>query len=660
MKKIGVKLTLAIVSLIIIVCGALATSSYLLSQKALKEQVEENLQAKATDVSLYIEEVFHRMFIEIEAVAKQSAIQSLNYADLQPTFTALEKELTTYPDYLAFGIVDGKGLAHYTDGTTADLADRDYIQAALKGETALSDIVISRVTGEPVIMLATPITTTSNEQALLLARIDGYILSNVVETIESGETGYAFIINEQGVMQAHYKEEYVKQQMNYIEEDNTVSDAIRNMISTKNGYSSYEDVEGEQRLAGYYTLQNDWVMAVTAAEDEMLESLNSVKLNLAVFSSLFVIAGIIIAYFIGRSLSKPIEELVHVSEAVGNGDFTQQVPARYVKRQDELGVLANSLTTMIANMRDMIAKVNQNASTVSQTAASLQQTVGDVTTGMNQISDAMEETNSTTSVQATMVDESAHAMEQMATGVQQVAETSGFVAEHTAQIEAQILKGQQAVEASITQMSNIQQGTIRELEIITELERESTEISAISRMITEISDQTNLLALNASIEAARAGDAGKGFSVVADEVRKLSEQTAQSATKIDHLITNMQQYTVEVVQAARASEENVEVGIEKIQLLEQNFAQIIVSAQQIGQELEVLSGSAQQMSANTEEVTAAMEEVSASATATNEYVANVKEIACEQYGSALQMDEEAKHLADMAEALQGAVQRFKL
>ncbi|MBS7345382.1 MAG: methyl-accepting chemotaxis protein [Caryophanon sp.] len=660
MKKIGVKLTLAIVSLIIIVCGALATSSYLLSEKELKLQVEENLQTKATDVSLYIEEVFHRMFVEIESVAKQPAIQALNYSDLQPTFNVLEKELATYPDYLAFAIVDRKGMAYYTDGSTTDLGDRDYIQAALKGETALSDIVISRVTGEPVIMLATPIVTASNETALLLARVDGYILSNVVETIDSGETGYAFIINEQGVMQGHMKREYVKEQMNYIDEDNTVSDSIREMISTKKGYSQYEDVEGNMRLAGYYTLENDWVMAVTATEEEMLAGLNGVKVNLVVFSVLFLLVGIVVAYFIGRSLSKPITHLVQVSEAVGNGDFTAQVPEKYMKRQDELGVLATSLTTMIQNMRDMIAKVNTNATTVSKTAGNLQQTVGEVTVSMNQISDAMEETNATTRVQATMVDESAHAMEQMATGIQQVAETSNFVAAHTAQIETQIREGQQAVQSSITQMSNIQQGTMRELAIITQLEQESTEISVISRMITEISDQTNLLALNASIEAARAGDAGKGFSVVADEVRKLSEQTAQSATKIDHLITNMQQYTAEVVQAARASEQNVEVGIEKIQLLEQNFAQIIVAAAEISQELEVLSGSAQQMSANTEEVTAAMEEVSASANATNEHVSNVKNIACEQYGAAMEMDEEAKHLADMAEELQLAVQRFKL
>ena len=660
MKKIGVKLTLAIVSLVIVVCVALATSSYLLSAKALTAQVEENLQSKATDVSLYIEEVFDRMFVEIQSVAKQPVIEALTYDNLQPTFNVLEKELLAYPDYLAFGIVDGDGLAHYTDGTTADLADRDYIQAALNGETALSDIVISRVTGEPVIMLASPIATASGETALLLARIDGYILSNVVDTIHIGETGYAFMINEQGVMQGHMNRDYVKEQMNYIEENSTVSEAIREMISNGNGYSVYEDVEGHMRLAGYYTLENEWIMAVTATEEEMLASLNSVKVNLMLFSLLFVVLGGAIAYYIGRSLSKPITALVTVSESLGHGDFTVGVDDKYRQREDELGVLAKSLTSMIESMRTMIAQVSGNATTVARTSTSLQHSVEEVTQGMNRISHAMEETSNTTQAQATMVDDSASAMEQMATGIQQVAETSRFVSEHTSHIQQEIAAGQQAVEASITQMANIQQGTARELEFISHLERESTEISVISRMITEISDQTNLLALNASIEAARAGDAGKGFSVVADEVRKLSEQTAQSATKINSLITNMQQYTLEVVNAARASEENVEVGIEKIQLLEQNFERIIESATEISQELEQLSGSAQQMSASTEEVTAAMEEVSASATATKDYVEEVKETACEQYGSALEMQQEASDLSHMAEQLQAAVQRFKL
>ena len=200
MKKIGIKLTLAIVSLIIVVCGALATSSYLLSAKALTLQVEENLQSKATDVSLYIEEVFNRMFVEIQSISKQPVIENLSYDNLQPTFTELDQQLSAYPDYLAFAIVDEKGIAHYTDGSTSDLADRSYIQAAFKGETILSDIVISRVTGEPVLMLATPIETASKETALLLARVDGYILSDVIDTIEIGETGYAFIINNEAII----------------------------------------------------------------------------------------------------------------------------------------------------------------------------------------------------------------------------------------------------------------------------------------------------------------------------------------------------------------------------------------------------------------------------------------------------------------------------
>ncbi|OCS94455.1 methyl-accepting chemotaxis protein [Caryophanon latum] len=660
MKKIGIKLTLAIMSLIIVVCGALATSSYLLSAKALTLQVEENLQSKATDVSLYIEEVFNRMFVEIQSISKQPVIENLSYANLQPTFDELDEQLSAYPDYLAFAIVDEKGIAHYTDGSTSDLADRDYIQAAFEGKTVLSDIVISRVTGEPVLMLATPIETASKETALLLARVDGYILSDVVDTIEIGETGYAFIINNEGVMQGHINREYVKEQMNYIEEDNTVSEAIQNMIDHTSGYSKYEDVEGDIRLAGFYTLNNNWTMAVTATESEMLKSLNTVKINLMVFSLLFLIIGGVIAYLIGRSLSKPITELVHVSEAVGNGDFTQQVPTRYINRQDELGVLANSLTTMIHNMRNMISTVNDQAVNVSQTAVNLFATVQEVTDGATRISSSMDETTETTKVQAMMVDESAHAIEQMATGIQQVAETSTFVTAHTAQIEQQIIDGQQAVHSSITQMANIQEGTASELTMIAHLERESAEIGEISRMITEISDQTNLLALNASIEAARAGEAGKGFSVVADEVRKLSEQTASSATRIDGLIKNMQRYTQDVAEAAKQSENNVEVGIEKIQLIDHNFKEIIVAVAEITQELELLSGSAQQMSANTEEVTAAMEEVSSSAISTNNNVVNVQEISCEQHGAAKKMSEETKHLAAMAEKLQQAVKQFKL
>lgn len=659
MKKLGAKLTAAVVSLVVMVCLALALASYFSSANAIKTQVETNLQSRATDVSLYIEEVYQRFFAEIEGVAIREDIRNVDMENLQPTNAALEKTLVDYPDYLAFGIVDGKGLAHYTDGSTADLSDRAYIKQALQGNTALSDIVISRVTNEPVLMLATPIDTLSGEKALLLARVDGYVLTEVVATIETGEQGYAFIVNKDGIVQAHEQKELVKEQVSLLAAEHGSAVAIDSMLTQQIGSIAFTN-ESQARLAGFYTLNNNWLLAVTESQDEMLAGLADLKRNLLLFACAFILLGAVIASVIAKSISKPVAAVVAISEQLGKGDFTQTINKKYLKRQDELGTLAHSLDTMSQNMRTMIHNVSDNAVLVDASAQHLQQSVRTVATGATTITTAMQDVGDSAATQAFMSEESANAMEQMAIGIQQTAETATVVATHTQQIQQQIEVGHDAVSQSMTQMTDIQHSTAQELAIIFQLEEKSQEVSDISRMISDISNQTNLLALNASIEAARAGEAGKGFAVVADEVRKLSEETATSATRIHTLIHNMQQYTRQVVTAAEQSNTQVEIGIQSIHTLEVNFTEIITAVTRIANELDVLSGSTQQMSANTEEVTASIEEMSASASSTSTQVRHVEQTTLQQQQEIEEMSAQAHSLAQMAQQLQQAVQRFTL
>ncbi|WP_332647502.1 methyl-accepting chemotaxis protein [Lysinibacillus sp. 54212] len=662
-KSIGVKLTASIIALLFITCISLGIFSYFNSSKALKEQVETNLVWKAEDVSHYIEEFFKRTYIEIEGIAEQSVVQSM---DSQQQFSFLNKRIEGSEDYLAFGIVDESGTSHYSDGTTADLSDRDYIKNAFNGETSMSDIIISRVTNEPVIMVATPINTRTGENALLIARLDGYMFSEVVESITVGETGYALIVNEDGTIQGHKKTEHVKNQVNFLAQAKETGEmtgeakAIEEILSNEAGFYEFKHSNGDDQYIGYHTLDNGWSMAVTAVKSEMLAGLDELKRNLVISTVVMLIIGLGFALFVTRSLSRPIKELVQMSEHLAKGDFTHEVPKTYRKRQDELGILARSLSKTVGSMRDMIKQVNKSSDAVNDASCELIEDVNKVTSMTDTITNAIAEVERGSVTQAKMADEGAMAMEQMAVGIQQVAEVASTVAEHTQTIEEQINNGHQAVQDSIRQMTAIQSGTETELEVIHKLEAESNEIGLISNMITDISDQTNLLALNASIEAARAGEAGKGFAVVADEVRKLSEQTAESASKINTLIQNVQGYTGQVVKAAESGEENVMKGLQTIDSLEQRFGDIVESVKNITRQIEQLSASAQQMSANTEEVTASMEEMSATATSSSEYIHEVTKSTAAQHDTVEEMSNQATELSEMAKALRIAVSQFKL
>lgn len=659
LKSLSTKLAIAVIGLLLVVSLSLGTISYINSTNAIIEQVELNIEDKAQDVSKFIEEYFTRMNAQIDAIAMQEAVQSMDTARQNEFLNAYMEESS---DFLAFGIVDEAGVAHYTDGTTADLADRDYIQEAFKGETVMSDIVISRVTGEPVLMFAAPIDTANGDKALLLARLDGYILSNVVSEVVVGETGHAYIVNAEGIFQGHKETEFVKEQMNYVTEKEGTSEgeAFKEILANEQGVISFTSDDGKEHYVGFYTLSNGMKMGVTAVKDEMLGSLADLRQALVVSATIVIIVGLLLAIFVARSIVRPIVDIVKVSETLATGDFTAEIPEKQLKRGDELGTLARAQDRMVKSMKDMIVQVNASATSVSNASYEMTGEVSRVNNSTTTISNAMQDINNGAETQARMSDESAQSMEQMAVGIQSIAEVANTVVSQTQLIDERIHEGERAVVQSMQQMQSIQEGTEIELQVIRKLEQESQEIGLISKMITDISDQTNLLALNASIEAARAGEAGKGFAVVADEVRKLSVQTAQSAAQIDALIEKVQVYTKDAVNAAISGEENVERGIQSIQQLESSFTVIIQSIEKITFEIEQLSASAQEMSANTEEITASMEEMSAVADASTDKVHEVTHSVEDQVAVVHTMTARAQQLSDMATELQQTVKQFKL
>jgi len=662
-RGIGSKLTISIVILLLLTCSALGVFALTSSSAEVKKQVETNLTWKAQDVSKYIEEYFKRTFSGVENIAEQGVIRSM---DSKQQFAHLNNILKDSKDYQNFGIVDEKGTAHYVDGSTAELADRAYIQAAFKGNTVMSDVIISRVTGEPVIMLATPIDTVTNEKALLIARLDGYFLSNITEDIKIGESGYAFIINKEGIFQAYKDRKWVKEQVNYITRAKETGEgleeaaAVQKILSKDKGVLDFTSADGESKYIGFHKLGNGWSMGVIAVEDEMLTGLNELKVNFIIATIIVVIVGIILAYSISRLISKPIQHVVYVSEHLSQGDFTQGISEHYIKRKDEMGLLSRALEKMSSNMKQMIHNVEENAVQVNEESVNLTGQVHDVLTMTNQIASAVHEVERGAKGQSAMADESAAAIEEMSSGIQSIADVANKVMEQTDLITHKVNEGSEALKTSLSQMSSIQESTKLELNVIRQLEQESLEIGSISKMITDISEQTNLLALNASIEAARAGDAGKGFAVVAGEVRKLSEQTANSASQINNLIAKVQGYTTEAVSAAVTGDQNVEQGLQSINALRAQFEEIVEAVHMIKRENSHLTASAEQMSANAQEVSASMEEMVATAHDSTNYVQEVTQFTQNQLNTVEEMTRLTIELSKTAQSLNETVEEFTL
>lgn len=662
MRTIGSKLILSIVLLVIGGSVLLGFFTYLNSSRALLAQAEITLNEKSMDTAHYIEERFKRSFVELEALAESREVRSMD-ENIQNNYLA--GQLENQSDYLTFAIITSDGVSHYLDGTTADLADRQYVIDAFNGQTTLSSSIISRVTGEPVFMMATPIETVTGEPALLLARMDGYYLSSIVDEIGFGEGGYAFILDETGKIIGHPERTLVKDEVSFFDqteegkEQSAEIDELRNILTSGEGVIRYK-YSGTERFLGYHTLDNGWKMAVVSLKDDMLKGMYGLKKDFFIVAVVIILIGVFIAYFMARSISKPIQTVKTIGEQLTEGSFDYEIPEKYLHRSDEIGSLSRTLVRMTDNMKEMIENVRNGAENMAESSQVLEQKSEQVTEMSSDILSAIEQIEHGSEMQVQMSEDSARAMEEMSTGIQDVAEIAGNIAGNSEYITDRVNEGHVAVRTSVQQMNNIQNSSSRSASVIRQLAEEALEIGQITKMITDISEQTNLLALNASIEAARAGEAGKGFAVVASEVRKLSEQTAESASQINRLIDSVQMHTKEAVEAASEGDENVNKGLNVINQLGERFEEIVLSVAQISKDISEMSAVSEEMSASSEEVSAAMEEMAATARDASDYIGEVTDAAGKQVSTAREMDQYTDRLLGLSEELRASISKFAI
>jgi methyl-accepting chemotaxis protein len=251
-------------------------------------------------------------------------------------------------------------------------------------------------------------------------------------------------------------------------------------------------------------------------------------------------------------------------------------------------------------------------------------------------------------------------MEEMAVGISRIAESSSTVSEASVETAKEAAAGNEAIQKVVYQMDSIRASVTSSSQAVKELGMRSQEIGQIVGAITDIADQTNLLALNAAIEAARAGEHGRGFAVVADEVRKLAEQSRVSADQIANLITEIQEDTNRVVLAIEKGNAEVDSGIRVVEAAGEAFEKILNSVQHVADQIQEVSAAAEEMSASTEEVTASVEEMSRIARDSSQHSQSVVGASEEQLGIINEISASVQSLSVMAKELHDVVKQFKL
>jgi len=353
--------------------------------------------------------------------------------------------------------------------------------------------------------------------------------------------------------------------------------------------------------------------------------------NLFILLALVVAAaaGGLLAWALARSIVRPIREAVDVATRVASGDLTVQVNSG---RGDELGQLLAALGTMIAGLRDLVERINNGATNIASSA--------------EQLSTVTEQTSSGVRQQKDQTDQVATAMNQMVATVNEVAHSAGEAFEAANRASDKSRLGEASVEETLSYVTRLSTEVEDTMERLRGLQADTQNIGSVLDVIKSVADQTNLLALNAAIEAARAGEQGRGFAVVADEVRSLAQRTQSSATEIETLITNL-------VSSAESSVKTMESGTVLA-------GQTLDKARNTGEAIKEIATAVEEIKQYNSQIATAAEQQTSVAEDINQNVTLIRDVSDQSATSAGQVASASNELSQLSEDLKQQISRFQV
>lgn len=393
-------------------------------------------------------------------------------------------------------------------------------------------------------------------------------------------------------------------------------------------------------------------------EEMLLTGGKKTRVIVSIVSVLVVLIGIAIASITSRLISKPLQTVTNRMASMAEGDFSG-VPLE-TNLQDEIGQLTAATNIMSDNMQGLLKDIHSVSETVTRQSSGLTHSSNEIKLGSDQVAETMQELAAGSEVQANRASDLSEKMSSFTMQVQKANENGTYIQQSSDEVLQMTNEGATLMSYSTDQMAKIDQIVLDAVEKVEGLDRHARKISELVSVIHDIADQTNLLALNATIEAARAGEQGKGFAVVADEVRKLAEQSSDSVTNITDIVNSIQNESNLVATSLQAGYKEVEEGTEQIQVTGKTFEHIresltkmVHSVNDVSESLAVLQGdtvemndSIQEISAVSEESAAGVEQTSATSQQTN--------------AAMIEVASSSHELSKMAEELNGLVNRFKL
>ncbi|MFK5734235.1 methyl-accepting chemotaxis protein [Pseudomonas urmiensis] len=565
-------------SLIVMLAFSLFTlyNDYL-QRNAIRQDLENYLAEMGKSTSTNIRNLFDGRIKLVENLAQNIAQQPSNAETLMGQNALISSFLTVY-----LGKVDG-GFSVRPDSQMPDGYDprtRPWYKDGMNASGAiLTEPYIDLTTNKMVIGILSKVSGSVGVVGGDLA-LDGLV--EIINSLNFGGMGYAFLVNDQGKILVHPDKDLVMK---------SLADQFPHNTPKLSGELTEVQADGQTRLLTFTPIKGlpsaNWYIGLSVDKDKAFSMLSTFRTSAVIAT---VVAVVIIIGLLGlliRVLMQPLLTMTRAMEdiAQGEGDLTKRLT---IHSQDEFGILGSAFNRFVERIHGSIREVSSATEQVNEVALRV------ISASNSSMSNSDEQSNRTNSVAA--------AINELGAAAQEIAGNAAQASQHASSARLLAEEGQQVVDRNIEAMNRLSDLIVTSSGHIETLNSKTVNIGQILEVITSISQQTNLLALNAAIEAARAGEAGRGFAVVADEVRNLAHRTQESAQQVQTMIEELQVGARESVETMGQSQRHSQ---DSMQIANQAGERLESVTVRIGE----IDGMNQSVATATEEQTAVVESI---------------------------------------------------